>query len=350
MLQNKANRYLAELLEKIVTEGTNSPKLRTYIENEAGEREYLHTKYILNWSEEYDLSKNEVPLIDIRPLSWKKAIGELLWMYQDKSNVVRYTMLGLEDTEANNQLAEEEAEKLGLPISLEGKYGVKWWREWTYQKHVPGTNLIEHSIGSTYGDIIQKYNPLDKVRALMKENPFNRRAISSMWQYDALEYLTIPEAELPKNKRAKLPPCFWGFQLDVRLINQHPQENMRDYSNENCYLDLCLFGRSSDYLMASNQDRIQYTALLYMLAKELYMKPGKLYVHYMNTHIYSNQFVVLDKMKQRLKTRELLQDSKTMEMRLNVPEGTDFYDIKLDDFEIINYDPIKPGIKMQIAI
>ena len=34
----------------------------------------------------YDLTKGESPLITLRPIAVKSAIGELLWIYQDESN------------------------------------------------------------------------------------------------------------------------------------------------------------------------------------------------------------------------------------------------------------------------
>ena len=34
----------------------------------------------------YDLTKGESPLITLRPIAVKSAIGELLWIYQDASN------------------------------------------------------------------------------------------------------------------------------------------------------------------------------------------------------------------------------------------------------------------------
>ena len=34
----------------------------------------------------YDLNKGESPLITLRPIAVKSAIGELLWIYRDQSN------------------------------------------------------------------------------------------------------------------------------------------------------------------------------------------------------------------------------------------------------------------------
>ena len=35
---------------------------------------------------------------------------------------------------------------------------------------------------------------------------------------------------------------------------------------------------------------------------------------------------------------------------LNVPDGTNFFDIKPEDFELVDYDPVKPQLKFDLAI
>ena len=35
---------------------------------------------------------------------------------------------------------------------------------------------------------------------------------------------------------------------------------------------------------------------------------------------------------------------------LNVPDGTNFFDIKAEDFELVDYDPVKPQLKFDLAI
>jgi thymidylate synthase len=37
-------------------------------------------------------------------------------------------------------------------------------------------------------------------------------------------------------------------------------------------------------------------------------------------------------------------------MLLLNPAKTDFYDITINDFEMINYDPIKPQLKLELGI
>ena len=35
---------------------------------------------------------------------------------------------------------------------------------------------------------------------------------------------------------------------------------------------------------------------------------------------------------------------------LNVPDGTNFFDIKAEDFELLDYNPVKPQLKFDLAI
>ena len=35
---------------------------------------------------------------------------------------------------------------------------------------------------------------------------------------------------------------------------------------------------------------------------------------------------------------------------LNVPDGTNFFDIKAEDFELVDYNPVKPQLKFDLAI
>lgn len=116
------------------------------------------------------------------------------------------------------------------------------------------------------------------------------------------------------------------------------------------YLDLTLIQRSSDVLTANHINKIQYVALMMMVAKHCGYKCGK-FVHFVqNYHIYNNHIenleVVLERIQQ-LKQRPVQSAPKLI---LNVPDGTNFYDIKVEDFELVDYNPIKPQLKFDLAI
>lgn len=61
-------------------------------------------------------------------------------------------------------------------------------------------------------------------------------------------------------------------------------------------------------------------------------------------YIYDNQFEQAEELLRREPT------DCAPRLILNVPDGTNFFDIKADDFELINYDPVKPQLKFDLAI
>ena len=239
-----------------------------------------NSKYITMTSDVYDLSKGEFPLITLRRIAVKTAINEMLVFYQDKSN----------------ELADFE------------KRGVGYWKAWEVRD--TGT------IGNTYGAIVKRHNITDRVLNAMEKNPWNRRNILSLWDYQAFD-------EEPDS----LLPCAWNTMFDVREIDGE------------IYLDQMLTMRSNDMLVAQHMDTMQYVALQMMIAKHFGWKLGKFRFNVMNMHIYSNQFEQAQELLSRPST------DKEPKLVLNVPDGTNFYDIKVDDFKLVDYDPIQPQVK-----
>lgn len=239
-----------------------------------------NSKYITMTSDVYDLSKGEFPIITLRRIAVKTAINEMLVFYQDKSN----------------ELADFE------------KRGVGYWKAWEVRD--TGT------IGNTYGAIVKRHNITDRVLEAMEKNPWNRRNILSLWDYQAFD-------EEPDS----LLPCAWNTMFDVREIDGE------------IYLDQMLTMRSNDMLVAQHMDTMQYVALQMMIAKHFGWKLGKFRFNVMNMHIYSNQFEQANELLSRPST------DKEPKLVLDVPDGTNFYDITVDDFKLVDYDPIQPQIK-----
>lgn len=102
---------------------------------------------------------------------------------------------------------------------------------------------------------------------------------------------------------------------------------------------------SNDVAVAQHMDTIQYVALQMMIAKHFGWKVGKFTFFVMNAHIYDNQFEQANELLSR-------EDETGVEPRLvlNVPDGTNFYDIKPEDFEMVDYNPITPQLKFDLAI
>ena len=147
-----------------------------------------------------------------------------------------------------------------------------------------------------------------------------RRNIISLWDYQAFE-----ETE-------GLLPCAFQTMFDVRRVDGE------------IYLDATLTQRSNDMLVAHHINAMQYVALQWWLPSILAGRLGSSSTSINNLHIYDNQF----EQAQELLRRE--PSNCQPRLVLNVPDGTNFFDIKAEDFELVDYDPVKPQLKFDLAI
>lgn len=277
----KADLLFKDNITKIMSEGVFSEQARPRYKN----GEMANSKYITGAFAEYDLSKGEFPITTLRPIPIKSAIKEIFWIYQDQTN--------------------------DLAV-LNDKYGVTYWNDW----EVAHTGTI----GQRYGAVVKKHNIISKLLKQLEDNPWNRRNVISLWDYEAFE-----ETE-------GLLPCAFQTMFDVRRVNGE------------LYLDATLTQRSNDMLVAHHINAMQYVALQMMIAKHFGWRVGKFFYFINNLHIYDNQF---EQAQELLKRQPSECNPKLV---LNVPDGTDFFDIKPDDFALVDYDPIKPQLRFDLAI
>ena len=119
-----ADEYLKADIKNILTNGQKDENPRPKYEDGTPAYTYFVTHNVRT----YDLSKSEFPITTLRPIAWKNAIKEVLWIYQDASN--------------------------NLDI-LEDKYNIHWWNSWESQD-IPGT------IGNRYGHTVARYDLMNK--------------------------------------------------------------------------------------------------------------------------------------------------------------------------------------------
>ena len=160
---------------------------------------------------------------------------------------------------------------------LEDKYNVHYWNDWEVEG-VPANNGDKRSIGQRYGAVVKKHDIINRLLAQLEANPWNRRNVISLWDYEAFE------------ETAGLQPCAFQTMFDVRRVG------------EDVYLDATLTQRSNDMLVAHHINAMQYVALQMMIAKHFGWKVGNFFV------------------------------------------------IKPEDFELVDYDPVKPQLKFDLAI
>ena len=277
----KADTIFKENIRKIMEEGVWSEQARPKYKD----GRTANSKYITGAFMEFDLSKGEFPITTLRPIAIKSAIKEMLWIYQDQSN------------------------SLDL---LEDKYNVHYWNDWEVGD--------SRTIGQRYGAVVKKHDITKKILKQLEANPWNRRNIISLWDYDAFE------------ETDGLLPCAFQTMFDVRRIDGE------------IYLDATLTQRSNDMLVAHHINAMQYVALQMMIAKHFGWKVGKFFYFINNLHIYDNQFEQAEELLRREPS-----DCRP-HLVLNVPDGTNFFDIKPEDFELVDYDPVKPQLKFDLAI
>jgi thymidylate synthase len=281
---NKADFYFFENMKRLMdTKSVNvdeNPRARY------GDGTLAFSHFITQVYEEYDISKNEFPLITLRKIPVQSSIKEIFWIYQDQTS----------DLEV-----------------LEKKYGVTWWREWE-SKSAPGT------IGNRYGYSVKKFDQINKLISELKTNAYSRRHIISLWDMDSF------------SETDGLLPCAYETIWSVRSVKGVK------------YLDATLIQRSSDYLVANHVNKIQYVALQMMLAHVCDMKPGKFAHFVQNLHIYN---------KHRLGGSELMRRTPAPQqpiLKLKPDTPKDFYQIGIDNFELLCYNIEYPRIKFDLAI
>ncbi len=104
---------------------------------------------------------------------------------------------------------------------------------------------------------------------------------------------------------------------------------------------------------ASGVNECAYAALLMMVSRHCGYRVGVLYHLVCNEQIYSRH---VDQAKEMIRRyEEKLADEKVNgekphpNMILN-PEKTNFYDFTIDDFTLVDYDPIKPQLRFPLGI
>ena len=278
------------LSEEAVTD--ENGKVRPYYPSDGAE---AHTRYLTQVFETYDISKNEFPITSLRPIAIKGGIKEILWIYQDQSN------------------------DLDL---LKNKYGVTWWDSW---------DIGDRTIGNTYGAIIKQYDLINRLIKNIKENPFSRYHIINMWQEENFTH------------RHGLKPCAFQTMWTVR----------------DKYLDCTLIQRSSDYLVAGHINKMQYVALQMMIAKATGYEVGKFCHLVQNLHIYDRHIDNANELVKRYQTlerNEIIKQSidptyKPVQPKLIFsPKSDNFYDFTIDDFKMIDYEPMLPNLKFELGV
>ncbi len=274
----KSDQYYIQNLNRLISEGSWDENPRPKYSDGIP----ANSKFITGVYEEYDISKGEFPIPTLRNTAIKTGIKEILWIYQKQTS--------------------------SLKVARE--MGINWWDEW---------NIGDDTIGQRYGATIKKYGLMDKLLDGLINDPFGRRHIINMFQYEDL------------TSTKGLFPCAYETLWSVRK------------DNDGLILDMTLIQRSSDYLVAGYINKIQYVVLQMMVAGHCGYKVGKFNHLVQNLHVYDRHFDAASEILNR--------EPINIQPKLFLKENKNFYSYSIDDFEISNIENIvKLTSKLELAI
>ena len=277
------------------------------VENRTG----INTIKIPSYHLKFDLSK-EFPVLTTKQLYFRQAITEMLWIYQEQSNDVRWLQ------ERNVHIWDEwEIDEDGIwratqNVMEDGKFVKKDINKDFGKKYA-------HTIGTAYGYIVNKFKMTQNLIKTIKENPKDRRMVMTLWQNDYLD-------------TAVLPSCVWSSEWDVT----------------DGRLNMWVHQRSCDVPLGLPFNVTQYATLLSLIAHVTGLKPGTIDWSIKDAHIYVNQ---VDGIKEQIKRFDENENIKAPKLWIN-PEINDFFkfdnSIDLKDIKVVGYKHMGP-IKFPIA-
>ena len=177
------------------------------------------------------------------------------------------------------------------------------------------------SIGKAYGYQLGKkaiypegeFDQVDRVLYDLKNNPQSRRIMTNIYNFEDLHEMG-------------LYPCAYSMTFNVS------GDTLNGILNQ----------RSNDMLTANNWNVLQYSLLLIMFAQVSGLKAGELVHVIADAHIYDRH---IDIVKEVIAKPQ----HKAPKLKMN-PNVKNFYDFKVEDFELIDYEFEKFDKKIPVAI
>ena len=283
----QADKNFIDTCKEIINNGISSEGTGVRTKWEDGsEANYIS---IIGVSNKYDVAK-EFPMITLRNNSKtvKRAIDEILWIWQKKSNNIKDL-----DSHIWDQWADEDG-------SIGKAYGYQFARKYDFKTK----------------EGIKELDQVDYVLNLLKNDPASRRILTNLFVHDELKDMAFE-------------PCSFGTQWLVKQGKLH----------------LILNQRSQDMLAANGWNTMQYAALLCMFAQVSGLEVGTLTHNIGDCHIYDRHIPLIEKL---IEAKPMDVSPKLV---INNPTKN-FYDFKPEDFEVVGYDynkDIKLG-KIPVAI
>lgn len=292
---------------------------------ERNDRTWTWTIGIFGMQAKYNLA-DWFPLVTTKKTFLRWIIVELIWLIRGETNIkylVDRDVHIWDEWPFQNYLKENNLEEK-FP-----KYSEKWLEEKkNFTEKIK--NLAENDeFVKKYWDLWPVYwkqwrnfnweniDQLKNAVELIKNNPENRRIIISAWNPAEIEEML-------------LPPCHCFFQFNVDTKNKK--------------LNLQLYQRSADMFLWVPFNIASYSALLLLISKITWLKPGVFTHTLWDSHIYKNHLEQVDLQLSRepfpLPELNILKEIKNLE---------DLEKLEWSDFELKDYKSHE-AIKWAVAV
>ena len=232
---SKADVLFVNMCEKILKEGFSSEGQTVRARWEDGTP--AHTIKTFGVVNRYDLSE-EFPALTLRPTAIKSAVGEILWIWQKKSNNIK---------DLKSHIWDEWADEDG---SIGKAYG--------------------YQMGIKYKFSQGEMDQVDNVLWQLKNTPYSRRIMTNIYNFADLSAMN-------------LEPCAYSMTFNVT-------------GNR---LNAILNQRSQDILAANNWNVVQYSVLVHMFAQVSGLVPGELVHVISDAHIYDRHVPIIRELIKR---------------------------------------------------
>ena len=276
----------------------------------------------------YDLSK-EFPVLTLRKTPVKSALDELLWIWQAKSNRIDELHSGVWDEWADENGTIGKA--YGYQMAIKHCYkdineeGLRHAFGDDVMDSVPETELAAdqlipendavkkaHAVRGPEG--IWYMDQVDRVIYDLKNNPFSRRIMTSIYTFSDLHAMN-------------LHPCAYSMTFNVIQKPGHDKLTLNGILNQ----------RSQDILAAFAWNEWQYACLIALLAQTCDMEAGE-FVHVIaDAHIYDRHVDAVKELMART-------PQPAPKVWIN-PDIHDFYAFTRDDVKLIDYQVAGDQIK-----
>ncbi|MFA5450009.1 MAG: thymidylate synthase [Clostridia bacterium] len=186
------------------------------------------------------------------------------------------------------------------------------WNAWADENGTIG-KAYGYQLGVKHKYKEGEFDQVDRVLFDLKNNPQSRRIITNIYNHSDLSEMA-------------LYPCAYSVT----------------FNTSGNTLNAILHQRSQDMLVANNWNVVQYSVLVHMFAAVSGLEAGELVHVIADAHIYDKHIPIAE---------ELIKREQFPAPKLNINKDIkDFYQFKVEDFSLENYQFTLLGKKLEVAI